>query len=1203
MAHPSKTKQKSVRETEIQQNPRDKDLEKEAVSFEEVLSQFSIPGFGPVKNNRQINNKGEDSTVSNQSFNDSLDLSNFKIQNNQFNTTQKRGISIFRPEIISLIDYESVFQPGGREFSNTGKLLDVVGRTENLKKQQMISIFNHINESESSETKQVLTDMRSKSFRTILQTQEAIDSFIDIISRVEEMRNVFDIKNIPNSSYNTNEFFTLKQFFERYMQFSPRQFEENFSNTKVFFQFLFDISQIFKKHSNSIFNIIDQDRRNSDASPVKIDNSYASQDQFQFSSDILRSNNEIINASEKSFFNDIMNSLPNNSDERIMILNHLIAREYQFSRAMGTPEVQDLLNNKFGVDSIGNPFDVIFGRVGNSIYEIPTGENSIASLGIFDVNDITVLPFEKQNIIDNEDNNQKKFVSGARYFIDTILDINNDQFNTKPFNDYVDRFSDRINDSINVLRKLSDTEENFRGPGSFTNSQIYFQFFQDFSSYFHNNFIFNESFAEDKSTPIISAIWKLSSDDPVLNNLLFQHCLLYGLSSNSEQQNIPIFRRLANEIGIIDNFPDVDSSLSVNPDLSGGIESLKPFLDQSAENIINRIVNLAKSDEDIRNIILNEELTQENLDSISEQEFAYRTMSSEDDEFNSNIAVFMKKEEILESLTNISLNSDRSLFSMFVFMARKLTRNHLSSMLIDDQSGRTRFNLMSISTQLLLIYEYIRTFIPKYMSGIRILTTGDLNVGIGAAIDSDELRFIKRSVDSVLRRIHDQRGQNLTASNVAVRNQSIFDKLKEEDFIIDNSIHILTVINQHLTNAKSNIQQSFNSETFERIRNHLQDDESLELLQYPHQIRINKYLLETVKQNTRNEINDQNLNLGHFITKFPMTESVLNAIYSYLSVIGSGFALSDFESTLTKLKIMSVGIPFGFVDNIQDFVKKSEFNAGSIESKNFDIVNVKVYKRDNRFPELVFKPFEIKFDLSLFQNLQLLDQAKAEPGDYYFNLENRLRVFEISNSNNITPVSLEDLQEDERYSKFSRREIENIFENTIRSLIYSQYIRLVTGFSITEEQFPQQEIRNFHNVDTNVQNLILLYLNDILGKEVPQQSFEELLNNPQVDRQSKDIIRTVSLGGGLFNTGHIRDKILKPKMFDRVLHFIFDPIRNFELDIETTESTESGRRALNQNQIQNQLEEIPNQGTFLRARESTQEYVFDDYFVTIETVL
>jgi hypothetical protein len=197
-------------------------------------------------------------------------------------------------------------------------------------------------------------------------------------------------------------------------------------------------------------------------------------------------------------------------------------------------------------------------------------------------------------------------------------------------------------------------------------------------------------------------------------------------------------------------------------------------------------------------------------------------------------------------------------------------------------------------------------------------------------------------------------------------------------------------------------------------------------------------------------------------------------------------------------------------------------------------------------------------------------------------------------------VDLAALTADEKYNFLSLTQRSDLVENHFRSQMFDLYTRLLMGIRIDEETFSTVDYSKLNVQDNIVSGLIINYLKTIRKKKIPQQPLSQLLQNPSVDQETKDIIRLLSYGNIMFQADFIKKRILEPKLFDRVFHIPLD-IRKFEIDVETTISSDAGKEMFKKNAVQNQII-VQGKSTFLNKIDRNQAS-FEDIFVVVETNL
>ena len=112
---------------------------------------------------------------------------------------------------------------------------------------------------------------------------------------------------------------------------------------------------------------------------------------------------------------------------------------------------------------------------------------------------------------------------------------------------------------------------------------------------------------------------------------------------------------------------------------------------------------------------------------------------------------------------------------------------------------------------------------------------------------------------------------------------------------------------------------------------------------------------------------------------------------------------------------------------------------------------------------------------------------------------------------------------------------------------------------------------------------------------------QEILTNTTYNQKAKDYFRLFTYGTIAFNTEYLTALINQPKIFDRVFHVSVDS-SEFEIDIDATISTDSGKQAWQSTYVQDRLVTTQDGSYKVKPRSAT-ELVFEDFFVRIETAI
>jgi hypothetical protein len=1237
---------------------------------------------------------------------DTLKVSQFRVVNNRFEAVEKNGISVFRPEIISVMNFLPV---DGKGRLGSG---DIVESSEQLIKTQYQSL-----EIRANTIQKLVTDMRKQPlYRNQLDavknafvaglssTKTSLKYFADLIEKINILKKSLDPKKIPVSHFNTTTYLPLSAFFESKMQYSRTKFA-NFSDSKIINQLIFDFRGMLEGYSVSLFDLIDQDRA-TDTSPITIDKTYTQTNGFSFSPSSVRSEVVSKKANKSDFFNQFLNSLPVNPDDRIKLLVHFLSKELRVSKQLGRAEVSRDLLSRYDQGDSGIPFDNITGDVGDNIFIEPKGINSLASLTHFklDGNNI-VLPFESVYV--DSDDEKKVYVPGSTYFVDTILEVGPNGYNIQPYTTYANKFDEITSNAKTTIETLLELKkESALSPGKMYD-------------------IFLNSMAEataglssisgiNKSQAFGIAIFKLATTDAELKNLLFEYLLLLGLCSITSNNQKSIFIKLAVEMETIRAFQHVKVSSLDSPSLIGGQNELRPFLEDLANEIEEKVFSLI-----LRNLSINPGLRDTikyapsikpnifssvvsgpafGLSSISAGSGLIDATRASDDDRLSNFIVAFRRGEIKDALLSSISATDTSstnLLKEFVDIATKL--DQLASIssnqvyILNDGTTRTRQNYFSISTLLLFIFETLSSLVSRYgfasfnktvsfVEGTIIVNTRPTHIVKNAikgivdtkhiAVDKSLLRGLgeANSLSGLLAPTppfslssFDRSKQSIRLPNVSEIPTStspsivpagfspgnltlsprttvaglsraaleaiktigetsfLSDRIKDElrmsehrrtltinktklvneDKTIKNILHIFEVLNKQLSFSKEIVISSFSKaslDSFLKTSNLTVED--LKLVKNPSQVRTSAWVFDKYDDKlTEAGVDDEtaDADTGYLLTdRVPLVN--LNAMFNMLKQPN----FSQKSDADIKVKILTVGIPAGFSENLSDRVSRTAVSDTNFKDKQFDVVKILVYKRDARFDDIVFKPQEFIFDLSLFPIKKMLPASLQSPTVNYNSIIQRATFRDYESIVNKKEVTLMTLRADSKYEFLSDSQKTQMMKNHLESELWSLYLRLISGLDISEEIFTETAYSKVGLQDQKVFDLITSYLKTVKGKQIPNQNVSAILRNPNLDQETKDTLRLFSYGNILFQSEFVNRRVIEPKLFDRIFHVPIN-VDKFEIDVETTLSTDSGRRVFTKEQVQNMIFESNGRKFFYPRRRN--DMVFEDYFVVIEANL
>lgn len=692
---------------------------------------------------------------------DTLRVSQFRIENSTFQPVEKNGISVFRPEIISMMEFKPIDGRGDL------KSKDSVESAEQLLKAQYqatevraVTIQRLMNDMRANtKFKANLETLRTKYTTGLQSTKTALEYLSDLVTKVDNVKTSLDPKKIPVGAYDTNKYLPLIDLFDKKMQYSKMKFA-NFSDTKILNQMISDLGHILEGHSLSLLDLSDGDRP-TDFSPINIDKTYTQASGFTFDISSIRSETIAENANKPTFFVPFLNSLPLNPDDRIKLLVNILSKELRVSRQMGKAETQRVLSEKFSQTDTGNPFNNIIGTVGNNIFEPSLGPNSLASLTSFDIDgNITVLPFESV-YVDSEDE-RKTYVPGSTYFADTILDVTEETgFNIQPYVAFANRFNTVVSTTKSTVNTLLENTDSKLAQDNLYDTYL--------SSLVESISGTGSVTSINRSQALMLALFRLANTDTILKNQLFEYLLLLGLTSINNTDQKKIFERLAREIGSIHNFTYVKAATNENPNLFNGLATLKPYLESLAGDIEAKVFSLIYGDIlslgptiprfiPSRPIGETTPLVTSPLSRLAGSVGSgILTATNIGTALNlSRFFIVFTKGELKEILLNNATTTGgvtSNLCKEFIDLAVKF--DQLSAIganavhFVPDGTGRTRFNFLSVSTQMLLIFETLSSLVNRYCFA-DFNKEGNTSTQASMIMDSSLMSGIARIIKTII---------------------------------------------------------------------------------------------------------------------------------------------------------------------------------------------------------------------------------------------------------------------------------------------------------------------------------------------------------------------------------------------------------------------------------------------------------------------
>lgn len=1208
-----------------------------------------------------------------------------------------KGITEQRPEIIALTDFQPVYAANaGRRFNSVGEFLDLQIASRRLRIENIMRLLEAL--SENKDVNKLLDSLKDSYIGHINAARTDVEFLVAMESTLNRARNSLDVRKIvPFSAQvlgvKTRSFRTL---FVDEMGFTEENYKE-FSNTKIFSQFIFDFLTISSQYSPSLFDSFDADRQG-DRSPVELAEKIDVTDgKFRFRVESFRSPNAqvLTNMGKTNTFAKFITQLPAALDDRAKLLITTLSKEYRVSAGLGDKRINQILSDTFGADSNDrdNPFNAILGRPGNKITDPPIGGSSMSSLLRFVTDDNeAVLPFEQAFVTDD---NQRTFIPGRTFLVDGVLkgDQPFDLMNLKGYGKRFDRITSDAHTAFNTLFNLRDTGRNLFA------SDLWAEVLEDVLSA-ASQAVKEKNFKFGPLIPI--ALMRTANSDPRLKAMLFQYTLLLGFNGKAVGGEAgatapsDFFERMTGaEIPQFSNMTELDGLQAPEPE---PIESefdipdfFQPFHGGTPTSDI-----LA-----IRSAI--EALT---------DRIVKRTMRSVREGAKAKVEggpIHFLTEDFREQIVDSRLFfREIGQFIDSLEAKVKSERGHL----LTDETARSRYNFLTSSTIAAMAFEIYSAVATKYVDvGFSAATQGSIILKMNNDKIADIVTAITEALSSLSRRaksggpdrarkrgvLPERAKKNLPQQQNNARQQGyqtiqaklnsailsdslneVTEKLKEEDDLLREFVERMAKTNDRIVAAFDNVEEFFdpngdNSTKLSALTDGIDADQKIPLISEAQTRLAQKELVDleeadALSLRTKLVAKKKKPKAVKFgipaQTRKPGPQSILD-IFSKLSITKVDFpaffddsSIPDVIETMLfllldqrqyrrrqgeNLKILSVGIPAGFTQNLNYKTESERSDFDEVGNKENDIVSIDVYRRDIEFEDIVFKPRSYIFEMSRFVSRSTFEEnADRIGGSFNVAIDSHVFMRDFSQFVKGSKQSGANVFKNRRYDFLTQEEKEGLVENHISSFLLSVYVKLLTGVGLEENNYLVNTDLHRGFIDDDARNkfneLVEAYVSGIAGVPLTIEALKEgsptiskMLNTveefgvqtglteqidppqiPGVPRSAQieiteDLISFVKLfnARSLLTGGRAhRQRITSPKIFERIFNLPVDP-DDFEIDVEQTYLTPTGKRTFIGLRAQGRLVERTRNGKtrfFIRPRRKMQDIEFDQFFVAIKTV-
>lgn len=727
----------------------------------------------------------------------------------------------------------------------------------------------------------------------------------------------------------------------------------------------------------------------------------------------------------------------------------------------------------------------------------------------------------------------------------------------------------------------------------------------------------------DKST--LMAIFKfVSSGHDELKLLLFQFCLLSGMMRNSTSNNLEdIFSLMAET--------EIDTTAKLSPYwifASGGIANGIP-----TDNGANLIDTLKVLSETFERLLLDA------LNLLPSAGTQYKEEGS--------LFYYIKQTSIQDLLYKCALGEGPAAEQNLIYQFVNLTNQFFNSgringrnmHLVPDGSNVTKYNYLSTSVQSLFVFEilcqYAMTYSPTSFTshgsteGVGVLrddpadTTPSITIPtLGLSINFVQMNNIDQAIQLLTTSVsEEEKDATRRRNNKAFLDlESNKNKIASEYETIKEMMTNLKIIGDHLQSSLTQVQGFFNQKA---LQDFLKNSPvtNLNLLKNYSQLRLASYIYNDIKERTQTpssfmknfggaENAESSAPQSDLIVSETTTESEYNALVSFLSDARNlslqCIPSDSYPADMIKRnnKILAVGIPAGFSNELADRVNKAQITAQTFQDKP-DVIVVNVFIRNLKFNDLVFKPLKYVFDLSLFATRKDFVDCNAYSGESIDNILERISLTDLENPFGPQKINTAKILADSKYDFLSTQQKNDLVKNHVSSYLLNMYIQYITGVKTTEEIFlepsaPPKQLTSKSKV------ILDTYIKQTFGT-VPNRSssIRDIITANNLPEGLKDAYRLLTYGSIVFCENETRSRVLTPKLFDRIFYVPVN-VDNAEIDMDLTRSTASGQATLSKNIMQPFIRTSTNgvsgaDTKYYLDAFSIDDFIINDMFVAVET--
>jgi hypothetical protein len=1018
----------------------------------------------------------------------------FSIPTKRFETyEQLTGISHDRPEIVMLTNFLPLFDNVANAnptfinqiedsginpyMTDAGRFIDTYLQSRNLRYVDIVNMLRNLRVTYPY-AKLAFRQQRQYLERGLTSVRTNAAFLMDLVRNIDQMKSQLDLRHNIHTvnprnvmkkylfGFDTSSTTSLENLISNYLPekytlsdvlvrlgYNPKNVDV-YTSTKLWIQVLLELRDIMRYHS---FEFIDMEpvtqRSDSNASTINRTNWYTPYFGSSFNSPVPSISQinkleptqvvETIDILSRAWYQTYQIGQFKNREARIAGLANAISKEFRYSVGLSSEEVQRTLSEQFGyqVQPTGNAamFNSIIGNIGYNItYFSGKQTNSLTNLAQRQIDDVSILTFESKFI----DGYSGTSLPGGSYYIDHALKTDGQKFDTsrleeigKIFDKVYKSFSTVVN-GLNIMAPpvLGDSKSRFT---STLSNPI--DFIQDFARNIIDVNTGNTLPAIFKDR--LATVYSFAATNDRVKSALF----LYTISR--------IFRSKTSTSVFVAG-DNIDNSTRDN---SAFNSELIKYIADTIEASTVQMVRIVEHKNDTAGY-------DETLN------YPYPTLTSE--------------------TISSALKSGTTLTKTFeLMMTQVLTALHFQDQALANGSN-TRMSGYLDTGFLMLVFEaclqltsiYVGQVIDSIAYGSTQFSNGELTYNIG--ITSTNWRS---SFNDIVTRLEKE---------VALTHQIVYSVL-----------NTLQSLSESFKNGVNYLNSQVMLDKLREISVILKNPNMLNMLMSEQQIMIisstAQDMLDRLAQQSVITDNSDVDGDGVFdaedeiklLDDSIITPKLRDAVYGL-------FGSPEFVSKKgNNKKFLTVGIPQGFITRLKQRVSLNSLNRPknrSQKNKQSDIIGIVVYKIDVQNPDIVFKSKRLLFEMSRFpvRNEKLFLKIPQQPSaaDIFRAIPTRDFSQGLSSEPSYWSDGSKQIDRDLRvtfsddsYSFLSSREKSEIICNHVTSYLTDEYVRMMTGVNIADDQFNMTDLSRSMNNDT-VRLITEHYIDFVVNSLSSQQS-------------------------------------------------------------------------------------------------------------------